>query len=88
MKCSALLDFLNGRKISDDHPRVYAWIYSSHSSDIETDRLTEHIHIALDFVRQHIPLFYLAILAVITPTGSVPVRPIMLVHLFTIQPCI
>ena len=33
---------------SDDRARVYAYLYRSHSGNAETDRLMEHIQLAID----------------------------------------
>ncbi|CAH1642075.1 unnamed protein product [Spodoptera littoralis] len=39
---------------NDDHPRVYACLYRSHSGDSETDRLMDHIQAAVDLVQGQI----------------------------------
>lgn len=46
----------------DDHPRVYACLYRSHSGNAETDRLIEHVQMASDSVLQRIPSAEIVIL--------------------------
>ncbi|VVC88102.1 unnamed protein product [Leptidea sinapis] len=61
--CSRRLSFLEGQDLSiiwlrvdcDDHPRIYACLYRSHSGNAETDRLLEHIQMATDTVLEQIP---------------------------------
>lgn len=61
--CVRRLGSLEGRDLSiiwlrvncDDHPRVYACLYRSHSGDSETDRLVEHLEAATDSVLREIP---------------------------------
>lgn len=61
---------LEGRDLSilwlrvdgDDHPRVYACLYRSHSGDAETDHLLDHVQMATDLVLQQIPSAEIVIL--------------------------
>ncbi|XP_045541428.1 uncharacterized protein LOC123722911 [Papilio machaon] len=61
--CSRRLSLLEGRDLSllwlrvdgDDHPRVYACLYRSHSGNAETDRLMEQVQTATDSVLAQIP---------------------------------
>ncbi|XP_013173125.1 PREDICTED: RNA-directed DNA polymerase from mobile element jockey-like, partial [Papilio xuthus] len=61
--CSRRLSLLEGRDLSilwlridsDDHPRVYACLYRSHSGNAEIDRLMEQVQTATDSVLAQIP---------------------------------
>ncbi|XP_045541866.1 uncharacterized protein LOC123723329 [Papilio machaon] len=61
--CSRRLSLLEGKDLSilwlrvdsDDHPRVYACLYRSHSGNAEIDRLMEQVQTATDSVLEQIP---------------------------------
>ncbi|XP_045500113.1 uncharacterized protein LOC123697614 [Colias croceus] len=61
--CFRRLACLEGRDLSilwlrvdcDDHPRVYACLYRSHSGNDETDRLIDHIQLTADNMLNQIP---------------------------------
>lgn len=56
------LSYLWLRVDCDDHPRVYACLYRSHSGNAETDRLLEHIQTTTDSMLQRIPSAEIVIL--------------------------
>ena len=68
--CVSRLGSLEGRDLSiiwlrvdcDDHPRVYACVYRSHSGNSETDRLIEHMQMVADSVLEQMPSVEIVIL--------------------------
>ncbi|CAG4964113.1 unnamed protein product [Parnassius apollo] len=68
--CSRRLGRLEGSDLSilwlhvdsDDHPHVCGYLYRSHSSNAETDRLFEHFQMATDSLLQQIPSAEIVIL--------------------------